>query len=158
MLFFAYGADAALILRQSYELGLDAAGRWFGTEVSNWEHEVKDAPQVAKGIRGIEHDVGGEFYDSQYAKAYTKAFGKPPLTAFGAFAYDAAMLAALAVTEAGNDRSPTPSARRCSKVSQTYRGITGNLALDDDGMRKEQDYGTFIYKDKGLVPYTPKSK
>jgi len=157
VMFFAYGADAALILRQSYELGLNAAGRWLGTEVSNWEHEVKDAPQVAQGIRGIEHDVSGEFYESQYAKAYTKQFGKAPLTAFGAFGYDAAMLAALAVAEAGSTDSDAIR-KAMHKVSQTYRGITGNLALDDDGMRKEQDYGTFIYKDKALVPYTGKSK
>ena len=63
---------------------------------------MKDTPEIAEGIRGIEHAVGGEFYENEYVKPYTAAYGEPPLSAFGAFAYDGTMLAALAINKAGS--------------------------------------------------------
>ena len=54
VIWFAYGAEAALVLRQAYEMGIKAAEKWIGTEVSNWEPEVKDTPEIAEGLRGIE--------------------------------------------------------------------------------------------------------
>lgn len=154
VIFFAYGADATLIMRQAYEMNLDAANKWIGTEVSNWEADVQDAPQIAEGIRGIEHAVGGEFYDTEYAKPYAEAYGEAPLSAFGAFAYDATMLAALAINEAGSTDTDAV-APAMIEVSNTYKALTGNMALDNDGMRLTQDYGTFIFKDGKLQPFTP---
>ena len=121
VIFFAYGADATLILRQAYELGMEAGKKWIGTEVSNWEADVKDVPEVAIGIRGIEHAVGGDFYDTEYAKAYEAAYGQAPLSAFGAFAYDAAMLTALAIAEGrlGRHRQDPPA--RCSTCRRLTR-------------------------------------
>jgi len=154
VIFFAYGADAALIMRQAYELGLDAGDTWIGTEVSNWEADVKDAPQIAEGIRGIEHAVGGDFYDSEYVAAYTAKFGEAPTTAFGAFAYDATIMAALGTQIAG---STDPDAVRNAiiEVSKTYKGLTGDMAMDADGMREVQSYGTFIFTNGKLEPFTP---
>jgi branched-chain amino acid transport system substrate-binding protein len=157
VIFFAYGADAALILRQAFELGLDAANKWIGTEVSNWETDVADAPQVAEGIRGIEHAVGGDFYETEYVAPYEARFGEAPLTAFGAFAYDAAMLAALAITEAGSTDSDAIR-EALMQVSATYQGLTGDLTFDEDGMRINQEYGTFIFQDGALRPFTPASQ
>jgi len=157
VIFFAYGSDAALILRQAYELGLDAAETWIGTEVSNWASDVADISEVAEGVRGLEHDVGGEFYEAQYGAAYRERFGEPPLTAFGAFGYDAAMLAALAIEQAGSADSDTIR-KAMHEVSRVYRGLTGNLSFDADGMRLNQEYGVFIYQDGALRPYTPKPK
>ena len=154
VIFFAYGADAALIMRQAYELGLDAGNTWIGTEVSNWEADVKDAPQVAEGIRGIEHAVGGEFYDNEYVKAYTEKFGEAPTTAFGAFAYDATIMAALGVQTAGSI-DPDAVHNAIIEISKTYKGLTGDMALDDQGMRLTQSYGTFIFTNGKLEPFTP---
>jgi branched-chain amino acid transport system substrate-binding protein len=154
VIFFAYGADAALILRQAFELGLDAAGKWIGTEVSSWSSDVLEAPQIAEGIRGIEHDVSGDFYQSEYASAYQEKYGEAPTTAFGAFGYDAAMLAALAIADAGST-DPDKVRESLLKVSKTYKGLTGDLSFDDDGMRLTQDYGYFVFKDKSLQPFTP---
>lgn len=157
VVFFAYGADATLILRQAYELGIDTAGTWLGTEVSNWVADVAAIPQAAEGIRGIEHDVSGQFYQTQYADAYQAKYGEAPLTAFGAFGYDAAMLAALAIAQAG---STDPDAIRTAllAVSAEYQGLTGNMTFDEDGMRLFQDYGTFIYTNGALQPYTPAAR
>jgi branched-chain amino acid transport system substrate-binding protein len=157
VIFFAYGADAALVLRQAYEMGLHAAEKWIGTEVSNWEHDVTKTPEIAEGIRGIEHRVGGSFYEKEYAKAYEKRFGKPPLTVFGAYGYDTAMLAALAIEEAGSANSDAIR-KALHKVSKTFRGFTGDTTVDKDGMQVSEDYGVFIYsaKDRALRPYKPK--
>jgi branched-chain amino acid transport system substrate-binding protein len=154
IIFFAYGADAQLIMRQAYELGLDAGNKWIGTEVSNWEADVADAPQVAEGIRGIEHAVGGDFYDSEYASAYEEAYGEAPLSAFGAFAYDGTMLAALAVQEAGTTNTDAVRSALLN-VSKSYKALTGDATMDDDGMRLSQDYGYFIFSDGKLQPFTP---
>jgi branched-chain amino acid transport system substrate-binding protein len=154
VIFFAYGADATLILRQAFEMDLPLADKWLAAEMSNWTADVADIPQVAEGIRGIEHSVSGEFYESQYRAAYAEAYGEEPLTAFGAFAYDAALLAALAVEEAGStERDAIRDA--LPVVAETYKGITGDLAFDEDGMRKSQEYGTFIFSNNAMVPYTP---
>lgn len=154
VIFFAYGADATLIMRQAYEMKLDAANKWIGTEVSNWEADVKDTPEIANGIRGIEHAVSGEFYDNEYVKPYTEAYGEAPLTAFGAFAYDATILAELAINKAG---STDPDALRAAmlEMSKTYKALTGDITMDNDGMRLSQEYGTFIFKDGKLQPFTP---
>ncbi len=154
VIFFAYGADATLILRQAYELDLKAGDKWIGTEVSNWEQDVKDAPQVAEGIRGIEHAVGGDFYNAEYATPYKDKYGEAPTTAFGAFAYDAAMLTALAVNQAGSTDTDKIRAALLD-VSKNYKGLTGDLTFDRDGMRVSQEYGTFIFHDGALRPYTP---
>jgi len=141
-------------LRQAFELGMEAGNKWIGTEVSNWEADVKDVPQVATGIRGIEHAVGGDFYDNEYAKAYEAAYGQAPLSAFGAFAYDAAMLTALAIQKAGSTN--TDQIRTAMlEVSKNYKALTGDMTFDDQGMRLSQDYGYFIYKDGKLQPFTP---
>lgn len=154
VIFFAYGADATLIMRQAFELGLNAGNKWIGTEVSNWESDVKDVPQVAEGIRGIEHAVGGDFYDTEYAKGYQEAFGQAPLSAFGAFAYDAVMLSALAINKAGT--ADTDKVREAMiEVSSSYKALTGDMSMDQDGMRLSQDYGYFIYKDGKLQEFTP---
>lgn len=155
VIWFAYGAEAALLLRQAYEMGLKTAEKWIGTEVSNWEREVKDTPEIAEGLRGIEHAVGGEFYKNEYATPYEKRFGELPLTVFGAYGYDTAMLAALAIDEAGSTDSDAIR-QALFEVSKTFQGFTGDTSVDEDGMQVSEDYGTFIYKDGALRPYTPK--
>lgn len=153
VVFFAYGADAILILRQAYEMGIDTAGKWLAPEMSNWAADVAPTPEIGEGIRGVEHAVTGELYDA-YVAAYVAAYGEQPLTVFGAFGYDAAMIAALAIAHAGTtDHDAIRDA--IPVVAETYLGITGNLAFDEDGMRLVQDYGTFIYQGGQMVPYTP---
>lgn len=156
VVWFAYGAEAALVLRQAYEMGLKGAEKWIGTEVSNWELEVKGTPEIAEGLRGIEHRVREDsFYQEQYGKPYEDRFGQPPLTVFGAYGYDTAMLAALAIDAAGSTDSDAIR-EALFKVSRIYKGLTGDTSVDKDGMQVGEDYGTFIYKGGKLRPYTPK--
>jgi len=157
VIFFAYGADAILILRQAYEAGIDTAGTWLGFEISNWSTDVAPTPQIGEGIRGLEHAVAGERYERDYVAPYRARYGEAPTTVFGAFAYDAAMIAALAIHKAGTtDHARIRDAIR--EVAPTYRGITGDIVFDADGMRTLQEYGMFIYQGGQMKPYTPAAK
>lgn len=154
VIFFAYGADAILILRQAFELGIDVATDWLAAEMSNWTADVAPTPEIGEGIRGIEHAVAGDLYETAYHAPYVARYGEEPLTVFGAFGYDAAMIAALAIQQAGTtDHDAVRDAIRA--VAETYQGVTGNLAFDADGMRLVQDYGTFIYQAGVMTPYVP---
>lgn len=154
VVFFAYGTESRLILRQAYELGLGAGEKWYGPEMSNWAIEVKDTPEVAEGIKGIVLAVGGDFYETEYAETYREMYGEEPLTGFGAFAYDAMMVAALAIDNAGSAdadaiRQALPAA------AAEYRGLTGDKSVDEYGMQVTEDYEIRIFKDGKLQPYTP---
>lgn len=157
--FFAYGSDATLLLRQAHELGMQPGKNWFGPEMSNWVNEVAGNAQISKianGIRGIDFSVGGDFYDKTYAQPFQKKFGKKPATDFGGFAYDAAMVAALAIHQAGS-AAPDAIRKAVPEVAAKYKGVTGDKAMDGDGMQKSATFETEIYRDGALHPYTPGS-
>jgi ABC-type branched-subunit amino acid transport system substrate-binding protein len=64
------------------------------------------------------------------------------------------MLAALAINQAGS-AEPDAVREAMIEVSKTHKALTGDMTLDDDGMRLTQDYGTFIFKDGKLQEFTP---
>ena len=74
---------------------------------------------------------------------------------FGAYGYDTAMLAALAIDEAGSTDSDAIR-QALFEVSKTFQGLTGDTTVDEYGMQVSEAYGVFIYKDGVLRPYTPK--
>jgi len=151
--FTAYGTEARLILRQMHELGMKPSKGWYADYPTMWSNEVKDIAQVAEGIKGLRPGPsGGGFYDSEYASAYEEKFGEPPTTAFGAYAYDAAMLAALAIEKAGST-DPDKIKDQMRPVSETYKGVTGDKTFDENGMQVDETYRRMIYKDGELVPY-----
>lgn len=153
--FTAYGTEARLILRQMHELGMKPPKGWYADYPTMWSNEVNDIAEVAEGIKGLRPGPsGGGFYESEYADAYEEKFGEPPTTAFGAYAYDAAMLAALAIEEAGStDPDAIKDAMR--PVSKTYKGVTGDKTFDENGMQVDETYRRMIYQNSELVPYEP---
>lgn len=153
VLFTAYGTDARLILQQAYELGIDVSKNWYADYPTLWSNEIKDHPEVGEGIKGLKVGVSGDFYNTTYAKPYKKAFGQDPTTAFGAYAYDSMMLAALAIDKAGSTK-PDAVRKALIEVSQNYNGVTGDKSFDQDGMQKTEDYQQVIYHDGKLVPYS----
>ena len=153
VLITAYGTDARLILQQAYELGLNVSKNWYADYPTLWSNEIKDHPEVGEGIKGLKVGVSGDFYESEYAKPYQKAFGQPPTTAFGAYAYDSMMLAALAIDKAGST-DPDAVRKALIEVSQDYKGVTGDKSFDKDGMQKTEDYQPVIYHNGKLVPYS----
>lgn len=151
--FVSYGTDARLILEQAYELGIEPG--WYAAYPTLWSNEVSEIPQVAEGIKGLRAGVTDDFFNEEYAQAYEKAFGEAPSTAFGGYAYDSAMLTALAVQKAGKVNSDAIKAA-LQPVSDSYKGATGSKAFDENGMQIDEDYQKLIYKDGKLRPYEMK--
>lgn len=150
--FTAYGTEARLILRQMHELGVKPPQGWYADYPTLWSNEVRDIAQVAEGIKGLRPGTSTDFYESEYADAYEEKFGEPPTTAFGAFAYDAAMLVALAIDKAGSTDADKVR-EQMRPVSRTYKGVTGGKTFDENGMQVDETYRRMIYRNGELVPY-----
>lgn len=148
----AYGTEARLIFRQAYELGLEPEKGWYADYMTMWSNEVREIPEAAEGVKGWVVGVSGDFYDREYAAPFEEKYGRAPATAFGAYAYDATMLAALAIKEAGST-DPDEVREALMEVSKTYLGVTGDKTFDDDGMQVEENYEYRIYTDAKLEPY-----
>ena len=149
----AYGTESRLIFRQMHEMGMAPPKGWYADYMTMWSNEVKDIPQVAEGVKGLVVGVAGDFYQTEYAQPYEQAFGEAPLTAFGGYAYDAAMMALLAIDEAGSTE-PKQIAEALHEVAQDYKGVTGDKAVDENGMQKRESYQRKIYTDGALQDYT----
>ncbi|WP_440997970.1 ABC transporter substrate-binding protein [Arhodomonas sp. SL1] len=150
--YVAYGTDARLILEQAYQSGIELPHGWYAGYMTLWANEVKETPQIAEGIKGLVVGVEGEFYQNNYAQPYEAEFGEAPTTAFGAYAYDAGILTALAINAAG-EASSEAIRDQLQAVSEPYEGVTGDKTLDDDGMQVDESYLRRIYQDGELVPY-----
>lgn len=148
----AYGTEARLIFRQAFEQGKMPPKGWYAPYMTMWTNEVAEMPQIAEGVKGIMVGVSGDFYTTDYATPYEQEFGVKPTTAFGAYAYDATMLAALAIHEAGTTE-PDAVARALHTVSGHYTGVTGDKTFDPDGMQVKESYQRKIYQDGQLVDY-----
>ncbi|MDZ7712820.1 MAG: ABC transporter substrate-binding protein [Rhodovibrio sp.] len=125
-------------LRQMYESGKEMSGGWYADYMTMWSNEVKEIPQVAEGVKGLKVGVSGDFYQTEYAKAYKKEFGEAPTTAFGGYAYDAAMMAMLAIDEAGSTK-PKQIAEALHEVADDYKGVTGDKAVNENGMQEARE-------------------
>lgn len=155
--FTAYGTEARLILKQMYELGKKPPKGWYADYPTMWSNETSDIPQVADGIKGLKPGPsGGKFYETQFAKPYKQQYGEAPTTAFGAYAYDAAMMVALAIHKAGST-DPDKLKQALHDVSKDYKGVTGDKTFDDNGMQVDETYNRVIDKNGKLVPYKGKS-
>jgi branched-chain amino acid transport system substrate-binding protein len=155
VLFTAYGTESRLILKEAYQMGLQNKKDWYADYPTMWSNEISKIPQIGDGIKGVKPASISDIYKKDYAKPYKKAYNKSPMTAFGAFAYDSAMLAALAVEKA-DSTDPKAIAKALHEVSQNYEGVSGNVAFDKDGMRKSAQYAKKIYKDSKLQDYKMK--
>lgn len=152
VLFTAYGTDARLLLRQAYQMGKKPEKGWYADYMTLWSNEVSDTPQIAEGIKGLIPGKPTGFYENEYVKPFQKKFGSAPKTTFSAYAYDSAMLAALAVKKAGTT-DPDAVRKALLEVSKAYEGVTGDKTFDSDGMQKAEQYTQKIYHDGKLVDY-----
>ena len=149
--FTAYGTESKLILKQAYEMGLKPSKGWYADYPTMWSNEV--IPESAEGIIGLKIGKKGGVRLEKYQAAYKKKFGaKAKQTAFGAYAYDATWLAALALTKAGSTDTNKIS-KVLHTVSKGYSGATGDKSFDKDGMQITDYYQRMVYKGGKLVPY-----
>jgi branched-chain amino acid transport system substrate-binding protein len=140
--FTAYGTESRLILKQAYEMGLKPPKGWWADYLTMWVNEV--IPETAEGIKGMESGIGFGRYE-HYRDAYVKRFGKEPMTAYGAYGYDAVWLVALAINFA-NSTKPDDIRKALFPVSKIYFGATGDKTFDKDGMQAIDFYVRYITK------------
>jgi len=149
--FTAYGTESKLILKQAYEMGLKPPKGWYADYMTMWSNEV--IPETAEGIKGLVMGSNSGKRFEEYRAAYQKKFGKKAKqTAFGAYAYDATWIAALALNMAGSTNTDK-IAKALYTVSRIYKGVTGDKSFDKDGMQVTDYYRRMIYKNGKLQPY-----
>ena len=149
--FTAYGTESKLILKQAYEMGLKPSKGWYADYPTMWSNEV--IPVSAQGIKGLECGATGGARLAEYQTAYQKRYGKQAKqTAFGAYAYDATWIAALALSMAGSTDTDK-IAKALHIVSKIYNGVTGDKSFDKDGMQVTDYYQRMVYHGGKLIPY-----
>ncbi len=149
--FTAYGTESKLILKQAYEMGLSPSRGWYADYMTMWSNEV--IPESAEGILGLVIGPSGGTRLAHYQAAYKKRFGADAKqTAFGAYAYDATWIAALALAMSGGTNTDS-IAKALHAVSKVYNGVTGDKSFDQDGMQVVDYYQRMVYKGGKLVPY-----
>jgi branched-chain amino acid transport system substrate-binding protein len=140
--FTAYGTESKLILKQAYEMGLTPRKGWWADYLTMWVNEV--IPESAEGVKGLESGIGFGKYD-QYREAYKNRYGKEPMTAFGAYGYDAVWLVAMAMNFANSTKADDIK-DALPRVSKIYYGATGDKTFDEDGMQVTENYVRYITK------------
>jgi branched-chain amino acid transport system substrate-binding protein len=142
-----YGKDGTTINKEIYELGMTDKPV-FDIYMSQ---DVPDAdPQSVEGRIGM--DVNATSVDGKaYADFYKETYGETFISSFNGYAYDAVMMLAAAINEAGS-AEPQAIADAMTKISKTYDGATGPIVFDADGQRSEQPYVVAEVKDGEIVP------
>jgi len=149
--FTAYGTESKLILKQAYEMGLKPSKGWYADYPTMWSHEV--IPVSAEGIKGLECGATGGTRLEEYQAAYKRRYGKEAKqTAFGAYAYDATWIAALALSMTGSTDTDK-IAKALHIVSKVYGGVTGDKSFDKDGMQVTDYYQRMVYQGGKLILY-----
>ncbi len=149
--FTAYGTESKLILKQAYEMGLNPSKGWYADYMTMWSNEV--IPTTAEGINGLVIGTTTGSRLKEYQAAYQKRYGKgAKQTAFGAYAYDATWVAALALNMAGSTDTDE-IAKALHIVSKIYNGVTGDKSFDKDGMQVTDYYQRRVYRGAKLMPY-----
>lgn len=140
----SYVPDTTTINEEAFELGLDPE-QLYGIYLSICIEDVD--PAALAGQQGQDLTYTGPEGEA-FAKAYEAKYGEEVRTPYSAYVYDAVLMAAAAIEEAG---SAEPDAVRDAmpKVGKEFTGATGSITLDDDGQRTGQDYGLFEVDEEG---------
>ena len=145
----SYVPDTITINEEAFELGIEPADL-YGIYLSIDIEEV-DAAAIA-GQRGQDLTYTGPEGEA-FAEAYEAKYGEPVRTPYSAFVYDAVLMAAAAINEAGGD-DPDAIRDAMSTVGQEFPGATGSITLDEDGQRTDQEQGLFEVDDEGKMQET----
>lgn len=148
IIYVGYPAEASTILQQARSLGLEA--KWIAAEgiadpVMFENAEVAGQMEGMLLTRPTSPEQNPEYRN--FVKLYRDAYGKEP-GIYSDTEYDAVMLAALAIREAGNNGEKIKNA--LPEVSITYKAVTGNKTFDENG-DVPQDYTVLEVKNGTMV-------
>lgn len=147
VVYTAYGQDSAVINRQAFERGLNETP-WYGIYVSMTTADSE--PGTVEGHIGMDVNFIGPNGEN-YREAYQEKYGEDLASSFSGYTYDAVMLAAESIEKAGS-AEPEAITKAMEDVGQTFEGVTGPIALDEDGQRTDQPYDVFKYTNGELDP------
>ncbi|RLI05431.1 hypothetical protein DRO26_02215 [Candidatus Bathyarchaeota archaeon] len=141
VLYVGYYEDGRVMFRQALEMGLDniqwvAAEGVYGESMFEVEEAAEFMSRAVMGTRPIA-PTGIRGYQV-FSEAFQKEFGEPP-SMYADTAYDATMLAALAIAYAG-EYNGTKIKDALTYVSQFYVGATGEKVFDKNGDQLTQFY------------------
>ena len=150
----AFGDTAAVITKQSFELGvMERINRnWYQPYISS--ATSKCIPEICEGMKGLDIDAEpGSRYDS-VIEAISKTTGEDvELDWFTSVGYDSIWVAALSINLA-NSMEPEAIRLAIPKAMEIYRGVTkSDFSVDEDGIQVSQRYGERIYTDGGISAY-----
>ncbi len=123
----SYYTEAALIIRQARQIGIDAP--FLGTDGWDAKDFLKLAGQAANNCYFVSHFSNEHTSEKVRAfnDAYTEKFGSAP-SAFAALFYDSVWLLSDALKRAG---SADPIAlRNALAATRDFLGVTGNISFD----------------------------
>ncbi len=129
-----YGDDGQVVYKQALELGLDTI-QWVTIEgvYAPATLEMAEAAEfMAKAVIGTRAIAAGEGYDI-FSAAFEAEFGHAP-SVYAEYAYDAMMMAALAMRDAGTEDAAA-IADALMLVGQDYEGASGTITFSEFGDR-----------------------
>jgi branched-chain amino acid transport system substrate-binding protein len=145
----SYVPDTKTINEEAFELGLDPK-TFYGIYLSICVEDVD--PAATEGQQGQDLTFTGPA-GKEFADAYQARFGEEPRTPYSAYVYDAVLMAAKAIEEAGSAK-PDAVRKALAQVGKDYPGATGSITLDKDGQRETQEYALLRVDDKGKLKET----
>ena len=123
-----YGADAALILAQAKELGLDVS--FYGADgIADIVDYVADKSILTRVVYTDHFSTGAQSEVAvDFVKSFEDEYGKPPTISFSATGYDAAVVLLSAIQAAGStDAQAVVDAIKATNLS----AVSGNITFDD---------------------------
>lgn len=147
-LYTAYGHESAVINREAKELGLRDMP-WYAYIMSM---SVSDTPaEIAEGQIGMELGSAKGEKGKAYEETFKAKFNEGFKSAFNGYGYDGVLLLAAAIEQA-KGTSPAEIAAGLKAVSDTgFTGVTGAIALDQEGQRTDPPYDRLKYEGGKLV-------
>jgi branched-chain amino acid transport system substrate-binding protein len=142
----SYVPDTVTINEEAFEIGIDPA-QMFGIYLSIDIESVD--PEATAGQHGMDLTYAGPEGEA-FTQAYEDKYGEPPRTPYSAYVYDAILMGAKAINEAGSE-DPDAIRDALANVGQDFPGATGSITLDKDGQRVAQEYGLFEVDDAGKM-------
>jgi branched-chain amino acid transport system substrate-binding protein len=143
-----YVPDGVTINEEAFELGIDPQDL-YGIYLSICIEEVD--PAATAGQQGQDLTYTGPEAE-EFVNAYEAKYGESVRTPYSAFVYDAVLMAAEAINEAGSeDPDAIRDALDTLGQGEGFSGSTGTITLDEDGQRVEQEQGLFEVDDEGKM-------
>ncbi len=145
-----YIKEGGTMLKQAYETGFDV--KWLMGSAAKSPKMIKLAGKAAEGVVGTYPTFSQETSQHKVFKAaWEKKYPGKKTPIFGEYNYDMVKLTALALAAADSE-NPDHIRDALMRVSQGYKGTTGDKSFDESG-DVGAAYGRWMVKDGKITDY-----